>query len=50
MAVICIETADVMQVSLSMQAQQARFLYMLSTEDPRVFRLYFETDHAGPKT
>ena len=47
MAVICIETADVMQTSLTMQERQARFLCMLSTEDPKVFQLYFETAPTG---
>ena len=42
MAIICIETQDVLQTTFEMEEQQAQFLYLLSTDDPHVFQLYFQ--------
>ncbi len=45
MSIVCIETSDILKTTCTMQEQQAQFLYMLSTEDPQVFKLYFQTQN-----
>ena len=41
MPILCIQTENVLQTTFRMQTHEARFLYMLSTENPKIFKLYF---------
>ncbi len=44
MPILCIQTENVLTTTFRMQARKARFLYMLSTENPKIFKLYFFMD------
>lgn len=44
MSILCIQTENVLATTFRMQACKARFLYMLSTENPKIFKLYFLMD------
>ena len=41
MSILFIKTENVLATTFRMQARNARFLYMLSTENPKIFKLYF---------